>query len=688
MSRIFLVAISVSILFGSAPLWAQPDFTQSDVYQVGDDGDYLALDATNADPGPAGNGVTWDFSDLPRTPDGDFTVFYRDPGTAPNGNQFPEANLVAVRDAGPIDAYTFFSSTPQRFRLEGLDLPDLGVVNYSDKNIWVNFPLSFNETQTDDFVGTYNLTVEGFNVTANRTGSLTTKYDGFGTLILPGGTQIQNVRRLKLDQVVDDVISVSGISVTTTVETTTYIFFAQGERRHVFQFTLGETTVSPPGQVVSSAVASYLGDAGGQNPPPMTATRRGAHLTAQNGSFESEILIHNPEMTQQTLSLHPLDGDGGALAAVDVTVAGLGTSRSPQQNYFSTAAQSFSVEGCDSCIFSVGYRANIPDASTAQVHQAERFENEFYFYPGEWEYLFDGAAIINAGDAAADITATQLSDDGDVLATVTLEESLAPGGKHLRLFNDLFTNTPESIIRLNSTQPMAVMILRISTDGRFLYHNLPLPEQPGIGVQRWLAHITSETGGFDTDVYIHNTSDSDRTSTFHTCAEDGTPLDVVSVTVPGNSTRRFAKTDLFDPDTSHAFVTGPTDSLVTLGYRSRVPDSSTAMVHEAPPVGTSFTIYPGEWSQIFDGLAMVNLGNDNAAITLKQIGDNGQELNSVVLTGSLAPHAKYLNVLEGLIPENSNSILVVESTQPLALLSLRLSKDSRYLYENPPLPQE
>lgn len=686
MFRKILLAISFLGISGSVHLWAQPDFTQADVYQVGDDGDYLALGATTAQPGPAGNGVTWDFSDLSRTPSEDFSVFYRDPSTAPNGDQFPQANLVAVQNAGPIDAYTFFSTSPQRFVLEGLDLPELGVVTYSDKSVWVDFPLSFDETQTDDFVGMYTFTVPPISGVSNRTGSLTAKYDGFGTLILPGGATVENVRRLRFDQIVVDQISALGITI--TVETTTYSFFAVGDRRHVFQLTLADTSISPPGDTISSKVASYRSDAGGQNPPPMTASRRGTHLTNQSGSFESEILIHNPEMTSRTLTLQPLAGDGSALPTVAVTVPGMGTSRSPQQNYFSAAARSFSASGCDSCIFSVGYRAAIADASTAQVHQTERLEQEFYFYPGEWDYLFDGAAIINAGDSAAEITATQLSDDGEVLGTVTLEENLAPGGKHLRLFNDLFTNTPESMIRLNSTQPMAVMILRISTDGRFLYHNLPLPEQPAIGAQRWLAHITSEIGGFDTDVYIHNTSNSDRTSTFHTCDVDGLPLDIVSVTVPGNSTRRFAKTDLFDPDTSHAFVTGPTDILVTLGYRSRVPDSSAAMVHEAPPVGTSFTIYPGEWSVIFDGLAMVNLGGANATITLKQIGDNGQELNSGVLTSTLAPHAKYLNVLEGLIPEDSNSILRVESTQPLALLSLRLSKDSRYLYENPPLPQE
>ena len=675
----------VIVITGLTPLWAQTDLGRNDLFQAGDVVDYFAVDATNANPGPAGNGVTWDFSNLPRRAADDYTVTYADPSVAPNAADFPESNLVAVQDAGQLTAYTFMSVSNQKVVLEGLDIPELGVVTYTDKSEWIDLPFQFNEMESDDFVGVYSFNFQGITGVANRTGNLTTTYDGFGTIILPNGESVPNVRRLKLEQTTVDVINVMGVSITTTTNTTTYSFYAVGERTQVFQLIINDATVNPPGTTVNGRSAFYREVDGMQ--PPLMVTRRAPHLTTATGGFDSEVLIHNPGQSAQTLTLTPLSGGGDQLAPVDVMLAGGATSRVLQQQYFSTDARSFSASGCDDCIFSVGYRARIPDGSTAQVHQTNRFEDEFYFYPGEWDLLFDGAAIINAGGESAKIEAYQLDYDGNMMQKVTLSESLAPGAKHLTLFNDLFVNDPDTLIKLESTQPMAVMILRISNDFRFLYQNPPLPREAGPGAARWLAHITSETGGFDTDILIHNASGSAKTVTLHPYNSAGQALAPVEVDLPGDGSARFAKTVLFDGDTSHASITGAAECLVSVGYRSVAPDSSTAAIHEAPPVTESFLIYPGEWSELFDGLALVNTGNASATITAVQIGDNGQELNTVVLAQSLAPNAKFLGLLEGRLPENANSVIRIESTQPLAILSLRLSKDNRFLYANPPLPQ-
>ncbi len=69
-----------------------------------------------------------------------------------------------------------------------------------------------------------------------------------------------------------------------------------------------------------------------------------------------------------------------------------------------------------------------------------------------------------------------------------------------------------------------------------------------------------------------------------------------------------------------------------------------------------------------------------------QIGENGQKTIPVILHDGLAPNAKYLGLLEDLLSEKPDTIISVVSTQPLAILTLRLSKDLRFLYHNPPLP--
>jgi hypothetical protein len=335
----------------------------------------------------------------------------------------------------------------------------------------------------------------------------------------------------------------------------------------------------------------------------------------------------------------------------------------------------------------VGYRAAIPDASTAQVHETGRLENTLYFYPGEWDSLFDGAAIINTGDAPAHIEVIQLDDTGSTLDSEVLETSLAPDGKHLTIFNELFDNTPNTLLKLVSDQPLGVLILRISDDGRYLYQNMPLPVKPDQGDSRWLAHITSETGGFDTDIYIHNSGDDTGTVVLTPYTKEGGDQDPVEVTVEAHATRRFAKTDLLQGDASHAKITGSTNCLVTLGYRARVENPSTAAIHEGPPVGMSFDVYPGDWQQLADGFALVNTGDAPAQITVSQIDDNGVQQASEVLIEDLAPNAKYLGLLVDIIPENPQSILRIESNQNLAVLALRLSGDGRFLYSNNPIPK-
>ena len=675
----------IIILTGLLPALAQSDITRADVYEIGDTADYFSVDATNAEPGPAGVGVTWDFSNLPRVPAEDYSIRFEAASAAPNSGQFPNANMVEIQNAGPTDAYTFYSVTNQRFTLEGLDIPDVGVVTYTNKNIWLDFPLGYSESQSDDFEGSYTFNVGGVSGTTHRTGNLTTLYDGYGTLILPDGTRIDNVRRLKMDQVVMDVVQTSGITITTTVTTTTYNFFAEDERLHVFHLTIGDTLVDPPGLATPAKVASYRTY---EATPSFAAKRVGAHLTNQGGNFDSEILIRNTSDLEQQISLQPFSSDGGVLDPVAITLAGGASSRVLAQDYFSSEAKSFSISGCDACPTSVGYRAAVPDASTAQVHETDRLETELFFYPGEWESVFDGAALINTGDGQAHIDVLQIDDMGNVLDTKTLETALAPDGKHLTIFNDLFNNTPNTLIKILSSQPLAVMILRISDDGRYLYQNLPLPVAPEAGDARWLAHITSVSGDFDTDIYVHNTASESGTVVLTPFEKSGGQHESVEVTVEANATRRFARSDLFEPDASHAMISGSSSCLVTLGYRAQVENASTAAIHEAPPVGTSFDVYPGDWQLLFDGFALVNTGDAAAMITVRQIDNNGVEQASEVLVADLVPNAKYLGLLEGVIPEDPNTIIRIESSQPLAVLSLRLSKDSRFLYSNNPIPKK
>lgn len=678
------VFVSTMIFLACVSVMAQADLTRADFYQPGDNPSYLGVDVTGVDVGPAGNGVTWDFSGLPRVPDSDYSVSYDAASAGPAAGQFPNANMVAIQDAGPANAYTYFQVSDSLITVEGLDIPDVGILTYSDVSEYITLPFGFNDTHTDDFQSTWNFEVNGIPGVGERTGTATTTFDGYGTIILPNGERIENVRRIYTDQVVNDAVTSSGFTVNTRVHTRTYNFYAVGTQTEVFHYIWGETFVDIANTTTVSVQAAYLDKSGGTT-TPTTFAPRGSHLTTQGGDFDSEILVHNAG-SAATLTLTPYDNNGQALTNATLDLPAGGSVRTLQNNLFPAEAKSFSTSGCDDCRVSIGYRASgIEDASTAQVHQSTRYDEELIFYPGEWSLLFDGAAIINAGDANAEIVAERLDDSGNVLESVPLETALEPGGKHLTIFNNLF-NDASGVVKVRSTEPMTAMILRISTDGRFLYENLPIPGTPTNG-DRWIAHITSDTGGFDTDIYAHNFSSEAQTVQINPFDSDGNALAPLPLVVEANSTRRFAKSDFLGSTTSHASITGSTDVLVTVGYRSQLPDSSTAPIHEAPATETTFYLYPGEWDVLFDGLAMVNTGSGATDITVTQLDGNGNAVASETLVSGLAPNAKFLGILESSLPDNPDTIIRVDSTEPLAVLVLRLSKDSRYLYGNNPLPK-
>ena len=677
--RFFLCAL---IPFLAINLFAQPAVTRADIWQLGDNVTLLGLVADDLEPGPAGNGVTWDFSTLVRDGDRDSTFLYLDPSGVPDGGEFPLANLAARTEFEP-DGFVFvFSKTDDAGVIDYGQTTPVGISILEDPRTVFQFPLGFNDTQNDNFSGTLAFNVQGNDLNGTRTGNTEITYDGFGTLIL-GEKTFTQVRRMKQIQEVTDTFNVNGSPVGATSITTSYLYLARESGTAILQLDFVETTTQ--GTTTTSEFASF------QDldvlPEPQPSSRYGAHLTAQTGNFDTEIIVRNTSDQPETLHLLPLETDGTPLAEVILNLFPGTTTRALQQNYFPIDAAGFGASGCEDCVFTMGYRAKVADASTAHVHQATGFKTEYYFYPGEWDLLFDGAAILNAGSDSAAVTLSQLGSDGTLLDQLTLAENLAPGAKYLDVFNGKFENQPNAILKLEASQPLAVMILRISQDNRYLYQNFALPDHPGeSGAERWLAHITSDSGGFETSILIHNRSANDRMVTIHPYSADGQALESESVLVPAGWVRRFAKADLVPANTSHAAISGSTDCVVSVGYRAAQASASTAQIHETPPVGNSFTFYPGEWDLLFDGIAIINLGESAATLTATQVDDSGQEQASVTLVADLAPNAKFLDVLEGKLPTNPDTVIRIDSSQPMAILALRLSKDNRYLYGNQPLP--
>lgn len=213
---------------------------------------------------------------------------------------------------------------------------------------------------------------------------------------------------------------------------------------------------------------------------------------------------------------------------------------------------------------------------------------------------------------------------------------------------------------------------------------------------RMIAHITQASGGFDTQIHISNSGTVDRSVVLIPFNSAGEALPEVQLTLSAGTTECYVPTDLFGQmaDLSHVLLAeGSRDLLVWVAYEDQLGLGNPAHVTEAQTHSRVWRVFPGDWTQTFDGLALVNTGHDHATITIEQLNFDGQVVAQKSVTADLAPMAKTLYVLgapaQAKFQALEHTYFQINSDQPLAVTSLRGTPPGThpgYLWENPAIP--
>jgi len=186
---------------------------------------------------------------------------------------------------------------------------------------------------------------------------------------------------------------------------------------------------------------------------------------------------------------------------------------------------------------------------------------------------------------------------------------------------------------------------------------------------RMIPHVTSLTGGFTTTFRFVNAGSGDADMTLSGYDITGIAVESTNVTVPAGGSMEMASTAVFTQEISHVGVSGSDDCQVFASYKVAEGAGASADLPDSTEVGSRWQIFQGEWDVVFDGLAIVNAGASAATVTLIHKLD-GQEVASVTLTDSLAPHAKALSAF-GEFSSAPGSVIEVRSSQPAAVVFLR-----------------
>ena len=153
----------------------------------------MGYNTTSLNPGPSGPNVSWDFSAI--SPTNTVTLKGVAPSTLPNGSLFANAN-VAMTSGGQGNEY--YTITDKLWERQGVEAGGT-MIQYSDAETFLIFPLSYNTTNTDSFIATYKVGA----YSAIRKGAMNLKADAYGTLILPNKTYTNVLRVVFVEEATD-----------------------------------------------------------------------------------------------------------------------------------------------------------------------------------------------------------------------------------------------------------------------------------------------------------------------------------------------------------------------------------------------------------------------------------------------------------------------------------------------------
>ena len=261
------------------------------------------------------------------------------------------------------------------------------------------------------------------------------------------------------------------------------------------------------------------------------------------------------------------------------------------------------------------------------------------------------------------------------------------GGASWSIENTGFPNTVTESLALEKP-PEGPPLLFAFTHGRGAWR-AELQQGTRCNPQRWITHLTPPGVDFETEIVITNFSQQRVELILKPYLEDGSALFESPVTVEAGESRVFMPNQLFpDQAVSHFGICGSPSAAVTASYRLTTGPAISAQVNENVDIDQEYLFYPGEWDLVFDGIAVVNLGQDASRIEAVLLDDQGREMRRVVLREDLAPNAKHTTVVDFEFQGLRGGAVRIESSQRAMMLVLRGTRpgtEPMLLYPAPPI---
>ena len=192
---------------------------------------------------------------------------------------------------------------------------------------------------------------------------------------------------------------------------------------------------------------------------------------------------------------------------------------------------------------------------------------------------------------------------------------------------------------------------------------------------RILSHVTNYDGLYATRIILENNTAEKAAFTLIPFDSTGTPLTEHQGELDAFTTMTYSVDELFEEpeDVTHFSIDGFIG--VFGAYVIKDGPGSEAHVPASSLTASRYRMFAGNWNEVFDGFAAVNMGEETVDVWVTQKDANGNMLQTIKVIENLAPMAKGLFVIGA--PTGSpfthveGSYFEVYSEQLIAITALR-----------------
>ncbi len=191
---------------------------------------------------------------------------------------------------------------------------------------------------------------------------------------------------------------------------------------------------------------------------------------------------------------------------------------------------------------------------------------------------------------------------------------------------------------------------------------------------RIISHLT-RPGSFHSTIFVENLAAAPLEYTLTPYDEAGNVLPPLRTVINAMTVEAYSPAELFNGQegVSHFEIEGE-DIRVTVAYTA-ASGGSPAHVGASDTRAARYRVFPGDWSRIFDGFAVVNTGTEATDVWVTQWNFESQAVKTVKAIEGLAPMAKGLYIIGSPsgsdFAEAGQSWFEIHADQKLAITALR-----------------